>query len=196
MRDDVERIHGAGQYLLRLVTMILDLSKLEAGRMQFNVKRHRLDLLLAAAIEAKRAIIDSSSNRATAQVDPGVSQLAIDSHRFAQVLEALIENAAQYTVNGTITVSARPAELRGEKAVSIAIEDTGQGIAADQLATLFETFTTTRDASDSRYGGTGLSLAVVHRLCIAMDGNLEVASVPGKGSTFTVTFPQMLNAER
>jgi signal transduction histidine kinase len=189
MREDVDRIHEAGTYLLRLVSMILDLSKLEAGRIQFNVQPHAVGGVMKAAVAAKRELIAARFNGVVTEVDPTLGEVHVDAGRFQQVLEALIENAAQHTEKGTITVTSRAVVLGDDQAFAVSVADTGAGIDAAVIPTLFETFTATRDASSSRYGGTGLNLTVVQRMCKAMGGNIEVESEVGKGSVFTVTLP-------
>jgi signal transduction histidine kinase len=189
LREDIDRIHDAGQYLLRLVSMILDLSKLEAGRMQFSIEEHSIGRLVTAAVAAKRRTIEAGGNTVSVAIDPELPPVSVDAARLSQVLEALIENAAQYTSDGTIGVVAHAGDIGADGCYSISVKDTGKGIDPSQIPTLFETFTATRDASDSRFGGTGLNLAVVNHLCKAMGGAIEVESVLGKGSTFTVTMP-------
>jgi signal transduction histidine kinase len=103
------------------------------------------------------------------------------------MLEAIIENAAEHTSNGTITIRSALPAAGGTFAVTVS--DTGSGIDKDTLATLFETFTTRREAGASRFGGTGLNMSVVYRLCRAMGGTLTVESELGKGSSFTITMP-------
>lgn len=196
MREDIERIHGAGQYLLRLVNMILDLSKLEAGRMQFSVRKHKVAEMIGAAVASKRAVIDINSNSVAIDIDPEFGSVMVDGGRLVQVLEALVENAAQHTVGGRLTIRARAGVVGDDRAYSISVTDTGKGIEPAVVATLFETFTATRDASDSRYGGTGLNLTVVQRLCKAMGGNIDVDSEVGKGTTFTVTMPMQPSAAK
>jgi signal transduction histidine kinase len=189
MREDVDRIHEAGTYLLRLVSMILDLSKLEAGRIQFNMQPHAVGSVMGAAVFAKRDLISDRFNSVVTDIDPTLGEVFVDAGRFQQVLEALIENAAQHTQEGLITVRSRAAVLGDDRAFAVSVQDTGGGIDAAVIPTLFETFTATRDASLSRYGGTGLNLTVVHRLCKAMGGSIEVESEVGRGTVFTVTLP-------
>ncbi len=189
MLEDVERIHEAGQYLLRLVSMILDLAKLEAGRMQFDVRPYAAADLITAAIDAKRSIIDGNGNSVVLEFDPALDNVVVDRVRFAQVLEAIIENAAQHTKDGRITVSTHVPVVGDDRAFAIAVTDTGSGIDPAILPTLFETFTATRDASNGRYGGTGLNLTVTHHLCKAMGGGIEVESEVGVGSRFTIVLP-------
>jgi signal transduction histidine kinase len=189
MKADIEKIHDAGQYLLRLVNMILDLSKLEAGRMQFNMRRAKVVDLIWSAIKAKQSIVEVSGNAISVSIDPHLDEVQVDGGRLVQILEALVENAAQHAPSGSITVTARKGAVGDDRMYTISVADTGGGIEATQLPALFETFTATRDAAGGRYGGTGLNLTVVHRLCKAMGGNIDVESEVGKGSIFTVTLP-------
>ena len=196
MREDIDRIHDAGQYLLRLVNMILDLSKLEAGRMQFSIRQHRIEDVVRAAARAKRTFVDGNGNRLLFDLDPDLVEVAVDASRLQQVLEAVIENAAQHTEHGEITIAVRGAELGDDRAFSIAVRDTGKGIDPAVLPTLFETFTATRDAAHGRYGGTGINLTVVHRLCHAMGGGIDVESTMGVGTTFRITLPREPSVEQ
>jgi signal transduction histidine kinase len=189
MLEDVDRIHEAGQYLLRLVNMILDLAKLEAGRMQFDLKAHPMGELVEQAIAAKGRIIELNGNAVVLDLDPALPEIQVDRVRFAQVLEAIVENAAQHTQQGTLTIRSRERAFGDATGFSIAVIDTGAGIDPVVLPTLFETFTASRDASNGRYGGTGLNLTVTHHLCKAMGGTIEVESTLGQGSCFTIVLP-------
>lgn len=185
--EDIDRISGAGQYLLRLVDMILDLSKLEAGRMRFNVQPHSLGRLVEQAMSRKRELIEAGGNAVALDFAPGMPNVSVDASRFCQMLDAIIENAAEHTRGGTITI--RSFLSAADQTFSVTVSDTGDGIDKDTLAALFETFTTRREAGAGRFGGTGLNMSVVYRLCRAMGGNLSVQSEPGRGSSFTITMP-------
>lgn len=189
MLEDVDRIHEAGQYLLRLVNMILDLAKLEAGRMQFDVKAHSLAELVDNAVAAKKRIIELNNDRVVLELDSALPDVQVDKVRFAQVLEAIVENAAQHTRGGALTIRSEAQVVGDDTAFSISVLDTGAGIDPEVLPTLFETFTASRDASNGRYGGTGLNLTVTHHLCKAMGGTIEVESTVGEGSCFTIILP-------
>ncbi|MEP7239580.1 MAG: HAMP domain-containing sensor histidine kinase [Devosia sp.] len=187
--QDINRIHDAGQYLLRLVNMVLDLSKLEAGRMQFDVRTHAIRDCVADAVEDKRSIIEANGNDIVVDVDRDLAEIETDRGRFRQVLAAVLENAGQHTLGGTVTVIVRRGTGADLSMVSISISDTGPGIDAAVLPTVFEMFHTTRDAAGGRFGGTGTNLTVVKRLCVAMGGDIVVHSLVGAGSTFTVRLP-------
>jgi signal transduction histidine kinase len=190
MREDIEKIHDAGQYLLRLVNMILDLSKLEAGRMQFDPRKHDVRKLVWTAVLGKRALIDANLNTVTIDVDASLTEIDVDAGRVAQILEAVIENAAQHTNRGEITISARAGELGDDRMVSISVTDTGTGIDPAVVPILFDSLTAARDASGGRYGGTGLNLTLIKRLCRAMGGDIEVETAVGEGSTFRISLPK------
>ena len=186
--QDINRIHDAGQYLLRLINMILDLSKLEAGRMQFDVRAHSIHDCVAAAVADKRSGIEATGNTVIVDIDPELSDIDVDKGRFEQVLGALLENAGQHTKNGLVTVMVRRMVGAGN-AFWVRVTDTGDGIEPAVLATLFETFQATRDAASGRFGGTGTNLTVIHRLCQAMGGSITAESMVGVGSTFALTLP-------
>jgi signal transduction histidine kinase len=189
MKEDLDRIHDAGQYLLRLVNMILDLSKLEAGRMRFDVRPQPIADLVQAAVAAKRPIIEARGNSIDTAFDPNLVEVEVDAGRLKQILEAVIENAAQHTADNKITVTVKAGEVGDDRMFSITVSDHGAGIDPAVLPTLFETFTATRDASNGRYGGTGINLTVVHRLCHAMGGTIDVESTLGEGSSFRIILP-------
>jgi signal transduction histidine kinase len=173
---------------VRLINMILDLSKLEAGRMQFDVRRHNVHDCISGALEEYREGIVANGNSIVVDVDPELNEIDIDASRFRQVLGAVLENAGQHTHNGIVTVMARRA-IGQSNMFHVRVADSGSGMEAEVLKTLFETFEATRDAANGRFGGTGTNLTVVHRLCLAMGGSISAESMVGIGSTFTITMP-------
>ena len=188
MQADVARILDAAHYLVRLINMILDLAKIEAGRMSFDAQPHRVGALLEKAVAARRDLIDDRKNRVGIEVGPGLDRVEIDGHRFLQIVDAILENAALHTDGGAIVLTASR-DPAGKPAFRVAVADTGNGIPPDRMATLFNTFATAQSAAGGRYGGTGLNLAVCHQLCHAMGGSIDVRSAPGAGTTITVTMP-------
>jgi signal transduction histidine kinase len=190
MEKDVDRIHDAGQYLLRLINMILDLAKIEAGRVQLDAKPHVPAEMIEDILAGCSEVIRANGNRISVSVDESIGIVTIDKPRFEQLAEALVGNAAQYTRDGIITVIAGPAAGSGDRRYfEFSVSDTGQGIDPAALPTIFETFVTNREASGGRYGGTGLNLSVTHKLCQAMGGEIGVESSVGVGSTFTLRLP-------
>lgn len=189
-QGDVDRILDAGRYLVRLIDMILDLSKMEAGRMQLDLRPHPLAELVREVVERGRDPVEKARNRLVLDLPEQLGEVVVDRGRVHQVIESVLENAAQHTEGGTVTVSAR----REGESFRVSVTDTGSGMAPDLLATVFENFSTPREAAGGRYGGTGLSLTVCHWLCRVMGGTIEASSAPGEGSAFTIELPAAPNS--
>jgi signal transduction histidine kinase len=192
MLEDAERIHDAGKYLLRLINMILDLAKLESGKIRFNVQTHAIARVIDETIDRHKDVISANRNSLLVELDPALTDVSVDGDRLGQVLSAMLENAAMHTADGAITIRARAAGQSFELSVS----DTGPGIDPAVLPTLFEAFAGTRDAAGGRFGGTGLSMTLVSRLCTAMGGKIGVVTEPGKGAAFTVALPMQAAAPK
>lgn len=188
--EDIDRILDAARYLVRLINMILDLAKIGAGRMRFDVRPYEIREILELAVAGRQETIAASGSKAIIEVEPGLATVEVDRPRLIQVIECLLENAARHTRDGSITLRAgRLNEAGSAQFFYVSVRDTGTGIDADMMATLFESFATARSAADGRYGGTGLSLTVCSQLCRAMGGSIAVASRVGEGSTFTIRLP-------
>lgn len=188
--EDVDRILEAANYLMRLINMILDLAKIDAGRMLFDARTHDLRAIIEAALAPHRETLEEGGNRITIAIDSDLSTVEVDHARLVQILGCIIENAARHTRDGEVTIrAARAAEDGREPAFTVAVSDTGPGIEAEVMAGLFESFSARRRAADGRYGGTGLSLTLCAQLCRGMGGHIEAESMPGVGSTFTVHLP-------
>jgi len=196
MAVDVDRIHDAGQYLLRLINMILDLSKIEAGRMQFDFKKVPLVDIANRAIDGARETMERNSNTVELQMGATVSDIETDDTRLVQIMDSILQNAAEHTKNGKVEVWCELIE-DGVMAprYAICIRDTGCGIAPERMATLFETLIDSRDASASKYGGTGLNLTVTKKMCEAMGGDILVESSVGEGSCFAIVIPQKIASD-
>jgi signal transduction histidine kinase len=190
---DLARIHSAGRKLLSLVNAILDLSKIEAGKME--VFRESVDLArFAEELEARWSDRDKNcGNRVSTRLVGATGFVSTDLAKLERMTNALIDNAVRFTNNGAveIVIDATPsADGADESWLSIAVRDTGCGIAAESIPKLFEIFVNREDATASNYGSAGLGLPLCDRLCRLLGGNLAVESEPGKGSTFTIRLPQ------
>jgi signal transduction histidine kinase len=191
---DLGKILSAGQHLLKLVNEILDLSKIEAGRMELDLQETVLaDLFHEIVIEAEPAAV-KNGNTISCMIDPNLGSPFCDAMKFRNVLTQLMDNAVKFTQNGKIELVAErlPGELADELAVHVI--DTGIGIAPEQISDLFEKFTVVDDSSTSKYGGTGLGLALSQKLCGLMGGDIFVESKAGLGSRFTVRIPLSYDA--
>lgn len=182
---DLRRIERAGERLLSLITDLLDLSKLDVGKMELHVESLDVRILVDDVAESYRARIAAGGN--TLEVDcPGdAGRIEGDAAKLGRVLDNLLSNAAKFTQDGTVGVSV----TRGDEWLTIMVRDTGLGIDAKRLQTLFENFDEDEEATTSKYGGTGLGLPLSSKLCDLMGGDLAVESKRGKGSCFTLRVP-------
>jgi signal transduction histidine kinase len=190
--DDLGKIRYAAQHLLSLIGNILDLSKIEAGRVQLHVEPFDVASLVADIAVAIRPLIEKNGNvlQVTAPERLGVSHG--DSTKTRQCLLNLLSNAAKFTNRGTITLTAgREAGPNGDR-IRFAVSDTGIGLSADQLSRIFEPFVQADASTTMKFGGTGLGLSISRELCRLMGGDIAVQSTPGVGSTFTMDLPAVI----
>ncbi|GGJ97832.1 hypothetical protein GCM10010123_29880 [Pilimelia anulata] len=179
----IGHVHTSGRHLLALINELLDLSRVESGTMELDPADIRLDRLVRDLVSSLGPLLDPKRLRVAVEVPPML--VRVDPVRFRQILENLLANAIRYTPErGRITVAAGAAGPD----LTVAVSDTGVGIAEADLDLIFDPFARV-GAAGERSGGTGLGLAVVHRIVRAHGGDIAVASVPGAGSTFTVTVP-------
>ena len=188
---DTNRILVAGAYLIRLIDMILDLSKLEAGRMVLDIQRQSVPNIIHNVVERYRSEIESDGNKIELQFAPDLKAVLWDANRVCEILGCLIANAGQHTQDGVIGISAGWDD-RACTMIRMVVSDTGCGMQSDLLSALFRTFPI-KDECAEQMKGTGLHLAVVGRLCAAMGGKITARSVMGRGSSFTVTLPVQLD---
>jgi len=193
---DLSKIHQAGQHLLKLVNEILDLSKIEAGKMELDLEEVDIGQLLEEVAEGARSAAASNGNEFSYVISPYLSIALCDAGKFKNMAAQLLDNAAKFTQNGKIELIANrvPAEDGGELVVDVI--DTGIGISSDKITHLFEKFTVADDSSTSKYGGTGLGLALSQKLCKLMGGEISLESALGKGSRFTIRIPLVAGRRR
>ncbi|WP_439572142.1 sensor histidine kinase [Phreatobacter sp.] len=190
MREDVERIHEAGQYLLRLINIILDLSKIEAGRMQFTVKPHVLADVLNDVVSKSLPAFVAGRNTLELEVDAAAATVETDGSRLAQILGAVLDNIPMHAPGCRAELRCRLLTTRSpDDAIELTIRDSGPGIDQGRLATLFESLADKRDAAASKYGGTGLSLTIMSRQAAAMGCSLAACNATGGGALFTLVIP-------
>ncbi len=186
---DLNKIHTAGQHLLKLVNEILELSKIEAGRMELDLWETELAGLLHEIAESVRPAIERNGNELVCSIPSNLGTALCDRSRFQNMIGQLLDNAAKFTQGGRVHfVAERRFSEVGDELI-IDVIDTGIGISADQISKLFEKFTVGDDSSTSKYGGTGLGLALSQKLCRLMGGEVSVESELGKGSRFTIRIP-------
>ena len=186
---DLNKIHSAGQHLLKLVNEVLDLSKIEAGKMELDLEETDLGELLGEIVHAARPAAKKHGNEILCTIASNLGTALCDASKFRNMTGQLIDNAVKFTHNGKIELVAERHLDGSSDDLVIHVVDTGIGIASDQIANLFEKFTVADDSSTSKYGGTGLGLALSQKLCKLMGGEIFVESEFGKGSRFTIRVP-------
>jgi PAS domain S-box-containing protein len=189
MLPDLDRIHRAGRTLLSLVNDVLDLSKIEAGKMDLYLEEFSLREVAEDVIATIRPLADKGENRLALELAPDLGSVNGDLTKVRQILLNLLSNASKFTHAGTVTLSMRRGRYDGREAVRVEVRDTGIGMTAEQLGRLFQAFSQADESTTRNYGGTGLGLALSRKLARMMGGDIEVASEPGKGSIFTVVLP-------
>jgi signal transduction histidine kinase len=188
--EPLDRVLGAGRHLLALINDILDLSKIEAGRMELQVETFPLAPLIADVVKTIEPLAAKNANQVAVNCDGAVGTLHADQMRLRQAMLNLMSNANKFTERGTITVSARQGRENGRDWVTIAVADTGIGMTPEQMSKLFQEFSQADASTTRKYGGTGLGLAISKRFCQMMGGDIMVQSEPGRGSTFTIRLPR------
>jgi signal transduction histidine kinase len=188
--QDLEKIHRAGATLLRLVNEVLDLSKIEAGRMQLDPTHVSLDALIRATTSEFEARAKAAGLAVTVETAGDLGSVFIDAAKTRQALAQIVDNALKYTREGGVRIAARGLVEAGMPMIEIAVEDTGVGISPKALPGLFEQFIAEDDASGTKYGGRGLGLALARKLCRLMGGDITVVSRLGQGSVFTLSLPR------
>src|ERR1700712_2115385 len=191
---DLAKILTAGEHLLKLVNEVLDLSKIEAGKMELDLQEIVLTDLFSEIVVVAETAAKKRRNRIFCNISPKLGTLLCDPVKLRNVLTELFDNAVKFTQDGTIDLVAECVPGEASDELMIHVIDTGIGIPPDQISSLFEKFTVVDDSSTSKYGGTGLGLALSQKLCRLMGGEIFVESELGKGSRFTVRLP--LLAER
>jgi signal transduction histidine kinase len=187
--EPLDRVLGAGRHLLALINDILDLSKIEAGRMELNLETFALAPLIDDIVKTIEPLAAKSGNRVAVHCDEAIGMMHADQMRLRQALLNLLSNANKFTERGTISVDARQAQENGRDWITIAVADTGIGMTPEQMGKLFQEFSQASSKTASKYGGTGLGLMISRRFCQMMGGDITVASEMGKGSVFTVRLP-------
>ena len=187
---DLQKIQGAGQHLLGLINGILDLSKIEAGRMDVYLEQ----IYLARLVDEVRAIVEplvkKNGNKLVIECPPDIGSMRTDLTKLKQSLINLLSNAAKFTQNGTVTLALSRAQTGSDQArFTFHVSDTGIGMNEEQLGRLFQAFTQADSSTTRHYGGTGLGLTITRHFASMLGGTIEVTSKPGEGSSFIMVLP-------
>src|SRR5664280_2264233 len=184
--DDLRKIESAGRHLLGLINNILDLSKIEAGKMDVFIEKVDIQALIKEVLSIVKPLADKSENAIEVICPAGIGSFRSDQTKVKQCLLNLMSNANKFTSKGTLTLTVARED---NSWVCFRVSDTGFGMMQEQLGRLFQAFSQADVSTTKRFGGTGLGLAITKHFCTMLGGDVTVESTPGKGSTFIIRLP-------
>ena len=187
--DDLKKINAAGKHLLELINAVLDLSKIEAGKMELYLETFDVADLVRDIAAVIQPLAAKNANRLEVRCPEAIGTMRADLTKVRQALFNLLSNACKFTERGTVSLAVAREAAEGQDSMVFSVSDTGIGMTPEQLARLFEAFSQADAATTRKYGGTGLGLALSRRLCRMMGGDVTVESEAGQGSTFTIRLP-------
>ena len=195
MAEDLTKITQSGSHLLSIINDILDMSKIEAGKMELFVSEFNISDLVEQVKNISQSLADKNNNKIVYEVEDGLTSMKGDETRLRQCVVNLISNAVKFTENGTVTVRVE-SDRQIDEGLNISVSDTGIGMTDTQLQKIFEDFTQADDETTAKFGGTGLGLAITRNLVTMMQGIVGVESKLDEGSTFTISLPRFLEPKK
>ena len=186
---DLNKIHSAGKHLLSLINDILDLSKIEAGRMELYLETFNVKSLIQETVSTIHPLIEKNNNTLELNLGENLDVMHADLTKVRQSLFNLLSNASKFTKNGKITLDITSYAVESQQWISFKVTDTGIGMTPEQMNKLFQAFTQADASTTRKYGGTGLGLAITKKFCQMMGGDIRVESKLGTGSAFTIHLP-------
>ncbi|HMU61907.1 MAG TPA: response regulator [Gemmatimonadales bacterium] len=186
---DLRKIHGAGRHLLQLINDILDLSKVEAGKMDLYLETFAVRAMLEDVVSTIQPLVAQKHNTLVVDCPDDVGSIHADMTKLRQSLFNLLSNASKFTDTGTVTLRVRAEVVDGQRWIRMAVQDSGIGMTPEQVQRLFQPFTQADASTTRKYGGTGLGLTITKRFAELMGGTVTVESIQGQGSTFTLVLP-------
>jgi signal transduction histidine kinase/CheY-like chemotaxis protein len=193
--QDLKKIQGAGKHLLALINDVLDLSKIEAGKMGLHLETFEVSQVIDEMVTTLQPAAAKNSNSIRVQLGENVGAMRADITKVRQILFNLLSNACKFTDHGTISLNVDQLKVEGRNWIQFQVSDTGIGISATQKENLFKEFAQADSSIARKYGGTGLGLAITHRFVQLMKGKISVESEAGQGATFTVQLPAQVAVE-
>lgn len=187
---DLRKIKSAGSHLLALISDILDLSKIDAGKMELDLEPLEITSMLLDVRLKVEPLIAKNNNRFNMEPQPELGTMVTDPGKLTRALVNLLANAAKFTQNGEIGLSVKKIQLNGSNWVAFSVTDTGIGISSEQIQSLFKEFSQVDVSTTRKYGGTGLGLTISKRYCEMLGGNIEVESGVERGAVFTIKLPE------
>jgi signal transduction histidine kinase/DNA-binding response OmpR family regulator/transcriptional regulator with GAF, ATPase, and Fis domain len=193
---DLKNIHAAGKHLLGLINDILDLSKIEAGKMELFLESFEIPGLVRDVVATIQPLVEKNGNTLQVDCSESLGTMHADLTKVRQALFNLLSNACKFTKQGTITLEVTQAARNGNPSICFRVRDTGIGMTPEQMGKLFQAFSQADASTTREFGGTGLGLAISRKFCQMMGGDISVESVYGEGSTFTIQLPAEVTGEK
>ncbi|MDM0044071.1 ATP-binding protein [Variovorax dokdonensis] len=190
--EDVQRIRQSARHLLGMINDVLDLSRLDAGKVELHLQDCDVPNLLAQVVDSVKSAMQANENQLTVRCGDAPAIMRTDPQRLRQVLHILLANAAKFTRSGQVELRASLMHIDGGRGVLFEVQDTGIGMSQEQVAHVFQPFVQADSGSTRSFGGSGLGLAIGRRLAHLLGGELDVSSEPGRGSCFRLRLPQQL----
>jgi signal transduction histidine kinase/FixJ family two-component response regulator len=194
-QQDLRKIQSAGKHLLSLINDVLDLSKIEAGKMGLHLETFDVSLMVEEMVTTLQPAIAKNANNVQVRMADDIGMMRADATKVRQILFNLMSNACKFTDHGTISLDVSQSAMEGQEWIRFRVKDTGIGISAKQQEKLFQEFSQADATISRKYGGTGLGLAISHRFVQMMKGRIGVESQAGQGSTFTVYLPAQVTLD-
>ena len=186
---DLQRIRGAGRHLLALISDILDISRIEAGRMDLSLETFGVSEMAQEVAATVQPLAEAKGNRLEVRCADDVGSMHADTMKVRQCLFNLLSNACKFSRGGNVSLAVSREEVDGADWMVFQVADTGIGISPEHMENLFQPFVQADASTTRKYGGTGLGLAITRRFCRMMGGEISAESAPGEGSTFTIRLP-------
>lgn len=190
--EDLHKINHSGQQLLTLINDLLDLSKVEAGKMELYLETFDVADMVQESVVTAYPLLERNHNKLHIECAKNLGEMTADCVKVRQCLLNLLSNAAKFTESGEITVKAERVQHEGQDWITLSVRDTGIGMSKQQMDKLFQPFTQADASTTRKFGGTGLGLSLTRRFCRLMGGEVTVDSIPGAGSTFTLKLPALV----
>jgi signal transduction histidine kinase len=187
--DDLQKIHASGLFLLELIGSVLELTKIEAGKLEVSLSRFNVDKLIDDVISTSQPLMKNSNNELLVSDHEALGQMCSDMTKVRQVLLNLLSNSAKFTDNGNVQLRASREFRDGRDWFTFSVIDNGIGMSPEQLEHAFEAFTQADESTSRKYGGTGLGLTITREFCELLGGEIKVKSEKDNGSVFTVILP-------
>ena len=189
LANDLEKIYSSGHHLLKLINNILDLSKIEAGKMEMHLEKFDVAEMVNDVSGTVGMLMKENNNELRVGCDAGLGEMMADSLWVRQSILNLLSNAAKFTRSGVVELNVRRIEAADEATLFFTVIDTGMGMSDEEISVLFQAFQQAQSTTSSEFGGTGLGLAITRTLCRIMGGDVQASSEKNKGSTFVISLP-------